>query len=422
MASDLALSREMFEDPSGNLTLEQVEQAPFQPMGITISEGLSESAFWVRLRIRPSATGDFAVLLLDRTFLDEVRLYAPDPAHPGHWNSRATGDRYPYEQRDLPTIPLEFAVKPSAPDNTYYLRIKSTSSIFTNIEALDPLRADRKNNRAFVIQSFYFIVLLFLLFWSCRDYAENRQTVGALLILYLTSFIFNNIALFGYIAVFAPAGFPQLADGVTNVAVCSLVFTSLLFHQALFKLFSPPPVLMQGFKLLLLLFPLELAAMMLGYTHLALQTNVAATFLAGPYFLVLALFARQQVAPGLKVLRLVYSANAIFLLFLTGTALNLITPFHVDTVELFTLVASVHIGYGLMSSSMMFMIIHLRARQLNREMRQAVLAKNQIEQRFRLFMDNSPTIAWIKDTAGQFQYINRTFEQRFGLAAQDLQG
>ena len=420
VADDLASSREVFEDPSGNLTLEQVEQADFQPVGITLSKGSSDSAFWIRLRIRPPVTGDFAVLRIDRPALDEIRLYAPDPARPGHWTSRVTGDRYPYEQRDLLAIPFEFAVKPGAPDTTYYLRIKTTSSLFTHIEALEPRSADLKNNRVFVVQSFYFIVMLFLLFWSCHDYAENRQSVVALFILYLATYIFNNIALFGYIPSIAPTGFSHFADGIANILLCSLVFTSLLFHRKLLALFSPPPLLMYGIRLLLLLFPLELGAMMLGYTRLALHTNSMVLLFAGPYLLILALFARRQVAPGLKVLRLVYGTNTILLVFIaSSTSLGLIKPFHPEWTGFFALVL---IAQGLISSSLIFFMIHLRSRQLNREMREAVLARHQVEQRFRLFMDVSPTIAWIKDAAGKFQYVNRTFEQRFDFHSQDLLG
>ncbi|QFY44671.1 diguanylate cyclase [Candidatus Methylospira mobilis] len=419
VAEDLILSREVFEDPGGNLTLEQAEQASFQPMAITLSRGHSDSAFWVRLRIRRPAAGGLAVLRIDRPALDVIRLYAPDPAHPGRWTSRATGDRYPYEQRDLLAIPYEFSITPGAPDTTYYLCIKSTSSIITHIEALEPRSADMKNNRIFVIQSFYFIAMLFLLFWSCHDYAENRQPVVALFILYLATYILNSIAAFGYIPAIAPAGISQFADGIANSLLCCLIFTSLLFHQKLLALFSPPPLLMYGARLLLLLFPLELGAMMLGYTRLALQTNSTAILFAGPYLLILALFAKRQVAPGLKVLRLVYGINAVLLLFLASIALGLIKFFQADMLGFFVYM---HLGHGLISSSLIFTMIHLRSRQLKREMSQSVLARHQLEQRFRMFMDVSPTIAWIKDAAGRFQYVNRTFEQRFGLTAQDLLG
>lgn len=42
--------------------------------------------------------------------------------------------------------------------------------------------------------------------------------------------------------------------------------------------------------------------------------------------------------------------------------------------------------------------------------------------RFRLFMDNSPAIAWIKDETGRYAYLSKTFEDRFGVCFADWHG
>ena len=44
------------------------------------------------------------------------------------------------------------------------------------------------------------------------------------------------------------------------------------------------------------------------------------------------------------------------------------------------------------------------------------------EERFRLFMDNTPTLAWVKDEQGRYTYINRAYEQRFGRTLAQCQG
>jgi PAS domain S-box-containing protein len=44
------------------------------------------------------------------------------------------------------------------------------------------------------------------------------------------------------------------------------------------------------------------------------------------------------------------------------------------------------------------------------------------EELFRLFMDYSPTTAWLKDEQGRYLYINKTYEKRFGLKLQEQLG
>lgn len=44
------------------------------------------------------------------------------------------------------------------------------------------------------------------------------------------------------------------------------------------------------------------------------------------------------------------------------------------------------------------------------------------EERFRLFMDNSPTIVWIKDDRGRYVYVNKNCENRYGIRSEDWIG
>ena len=50
------------------------------------------------------------------------------------------------------------------------------------------------------------------------------------------------------------------------------------------------------------------------------------------------------------------------------------------------------------------------------------VAVRESEERFRLFMDNSPTVAWVKDEEGRYVYISRALEKRFGVQTTDWRG
>ena len=49
-------------------------------------------------------------------------------------------------------------------------------------------------------------------------------------------------------------------------------------------------------------------------------------------------------------------------------------------------------------------------------------ALRESEERFRLFMDHSPTVAWIKNEEGRYVYLSHTFQQRFGARIDEWRG
>jgi PAS domain S-box-containing protein len=56
------------------------------------------------------------------------------------------------------------------------------------------------------------------------------------------------------------------------------------------------------------------------------------------------------------------------------------------------------------------------------ERAQATAAWHSTEARFRAFLENSPTIAWLKDEEFRYVYLSPTYERRFRVRLQDFQG
>jgi PAS domain S-box-containing protein len=56
------------------------------------------------------------------------------------------------------------------------------------------------------------------------------------------------------------------------------------------------------------------------------------------------------------------------------------------------------------------------------ERKRAAEALRESEERFRAFMNNSPTIAWMKDEQGRHVYLSEAYERRFGVRLDDWRG
>ncbi len=56
------------------------------------------------------------------------------------------------------------------------------------------------------------------------------------------------------------------------------------------------------------------------------------------------------------------------------------------------------------------------------ERRRAEEALREKEDRFKLFMDNSPAIAWMKDERGRYVYFSKSYEKRIGIRLEDTSG
>lgn len=54
--------------------------------------------------------------------------------------------------------------------------------------------------------------------------------------------------------------------------------------------------------------------------------------------------------------------------------------------------------------------------------RQVMARLEESERRFEAFLDNSPAVAFVKDEAGRIVYVNKLFERRFGMTADDWRG
>ncbi len=362
---DLIVSRADLQDKSGTLTIEQVVQSDFQPSGLILSKGYTDSVHWLRLRIKAPASGEQIELRIRPTYLDEVQLYEPDVTSSNGWKMHVTGDRYAFNNRERAAITLGFIIHPTTQEATYYLRLKTASSSLLNVMALTPREARLKDMRLDVFQIFYLGVMLWLLFWALHDYQGSRQALTIWFLIYQVSYIAYDLAVTGYLAPFVPDDAPQWADQITSVLVVTTVFLGVVFHRNLFRLYAPPKLLMRGLDALMLIYPLLMVAMATGHARIALQINSIILLLMSLFFISLAMTARQESTPSRRVLRIIFGIQS-FSLFISMLPL-------LGIVEAVDWNLQATIIHGLVSGILMFTILHLRSRKIAQTGQQAQL-------------------------------------------------
>jgi two-component system, sensor histidine kinase LadS len=135
--ADIPLQVSILEDPTGTLSISDAVQAAdsgrFQPArGVVPNYGYTKSAYWARLSVAGADTtvgsSRTYVLSLDAPRLDSIALYIPDSA--GLWETRLTGDHYPFHQREFDNRFFAFSVRESQlTHRPLFLRVRTQGAV-----------------------------------------------------------------------------------------------------------------------------------------------------------------------------------------------------------------------------------------------------------------------------------------------------
>jgi len=352
---DLIVSRGVLEDRAGMLSIADVVHADFKPYGPILAKGFSDSAFWLRIRVKPRDDGDEVVLRILPIFLDEVTLYESDPTSPGGWKIQIAGDHTVSRGK----VALNFIVRPAAPESVYYLRLKTISTSTMFLKAFEPEQARNRDYSFIFFQTLFMGFMFLLLFWGISTYVSTRQKLLAWYVLYQSFIILLWVASTGRLELILPSLSPESMDKLHSILVCLSLLTTLLFHRAVFALFAPHRLAMRALDAMIALILATLMLLIAGQGALAMHINGVLTLLMCPLLLVLAFSARQDAAPGRRILRAAYVVLAITLFVFQSVVLGWLEPNNS--------IAVVFAMHGIISASLMFLLPFARNRQLLRD-------------------------------------------------------
>ncbi|MCP4756768.1 MAG: PAS domain S-box protein [Proteobacteria bacterium] len=175
----LGLYLEILEDPEKRLTVQEVASAAFDGRFAanrhkTINLGYTDSAYWVRFRLRNPTEKRHWILEYGKPHMDRITLYLPSDS--GGFTAVKTGDSMPFAEREIRHLnflfPLELV---TSEDRTFYLRFETTGAMVVPL-TLWTARGlfKRDHNRQLVLGLYYGLIAVMILynlflFFSLKD-------------------------------------------------------------------------------------------------------------------------------------------------------------------------------------------------------------------------------------------------------------
>lgn len=181
-----------FEDPTGMLTLEEVQRqfaaGTFSPVDPQrgFNKGYTRSAWWLAFQVRTPADPPRidSPWLLELAFptLDQVELYLPGSATP-----RRAGDIYPFSERPMRHINFVFPMPPAtAAVETIFLRTQSQGTLMLPLTAWSPEAFTTASRLNYAGQAAYFGALLAMIIYNTLLWLSLRERAYIDYVLYAT--------------------------------------------------------------------------------------------------------------------------------------------------------------------------------------------------------------------------------------------
>ena len=377
-AQDHIVERAWLEDASRQWQWQDVQKQHFQPYTGMLSRGFGHSVIWLRLRIdpglRPVPQQDPGRLLLRirPVYLDDIRVF--DPLAP-QGLAGVTGDTHHPRLSDYQSLDFLLPITRGTQPRDIWLRLESTSTRQIDVQALNASDLNRISHTQQLVFAGYVSVVLLFAAWGITYWLFSREhLIGAFGLMQVAALLYALGAL-GYWRAFWPHHWPAIfLDQVTTVFSITAVSMAIFFHVLMIREFSPPPWVQQLHVGILLLLPLKLAGVMVGWTVEALRVNMIEVALAPVLFFASVLLCRGWSNPDLRqrpaLSRLVvigFYACMVFVLVLAGlSGLGLKTGG-----EIAPYIVQVH---GLLTAFLVLLMLQYRAHVMHQQQRDTSLA------------------------------------------------
>ena len=211
------------------------DAARFQALPNEFFGGYSRQPHWLRFTLN-APVGEWWLSLLP-PFVDDLRLYVPDPDHPGAFLERRSGDHLPFTQREEDYRGFVFKLKKAqAAPLVLYLRMEttSTSRLMARINSPETFHAAMavEYNLLMGILGATLGVLLI----SLNSWLWLREDLSFWSVAYLVNLVFTFAAQDGFITQYLLPSSPIAGDAMVSVAGLSAFGVGSAFFRRLFEI------------------------------------------------------------------------------------------------------------------------------------------------------------------------------------------
>lgn len=279
--SQAALFR--YADTTARMTVDDVHALgddAFEAVTEMQSPGYSGAAFWFRLQRPASAEGGRQVLLVQPSYVDDVRFYLPDQQRPGRWIETQQGDHSPFSQRQRDE--LGFAVNANVEVGQWmYVRVKSSSAVSTRVRLLDEADSVDEDTLTVLGVGIYAGGVLLLAIGSVMSAVARWDRFWAFNALFQ---VVTAVAAFMYFGLGNRFLWPQqpgLADQATNMLFIIHFLCGSVFYRAYANQHAPPQWMLRMVDLMVLLQLTQLVMVASGMTQAGFSINLVLVPLGG---------------------------------------------------------------------------------------------------------------------------------------------
>ena len=377
LARDHVSQRAWLDDPSAQLSWEEVQTLPLEPFSGMLSRGFGHSAIWLKLRIDPFKTSpsqqdpDRLVMRIRPVYLDDIQVYDPlapnglagqigDLQHPGHQTFRGLDMMLPIargeQSRDI------------------WLRLASTSTRQIEVGVFNVEDLSGRILKQSLVFAGYLGLVALLAVWGLVYWVFGREAlIGAFGLKQVFALLFATASL-GHLRAFWPDPWPaSLLNQLTNIFSIMAVSTAVFFHVLLIRDFKPPVWVGRLHWALLALLPVKLLILALGWPTLALQINMHEVLLTPLFFLLSVLLCKGWDASSPQ--RPALSKPVVVGFYITMTSFLLVAALPalgwVSGTEIGLYIVQVH---GLLTAFLILLMLQYRAHVIKLNQSQTALA------------------------------------------------